>query len=142
MIDKDYKYVETDLEMKSVWQDGAKAVWDLKGSIDSTNYSKFVQAGLALLEKEKIHYLLLRMERLKYVSSAGLGALIELRRFLEKKGGNLWLFMLQTPVKRVLQITKMEVWELPLQVLDAGHPFALYLNPLVPAPDPSLPEKV
>jgi anti-sigma B factor antagonist len=62
-------------------------VMKLKGRMDSSNVSEFEQA-IASLQQQGRHNLVLDMEQMEYMSSAGLRAMVSALKASKHKGGN------------------------------------------------------
>lgn len=99
----------------------------LKGSLDTMTDPRFRQKMIEQMEGG-VKHLLLQMSGVKYLSSTGLGVIIDLKKRIETKGGSLMLFEPQLSVKRVLEIVKLEKWEVSLENIQAGHPFFDYIK--------------
>ncbi len=98
-----------------------------RGSIDSANAEEFGRRIHKLLEQETRH-LLLDMAGVGYISSVGLGKLIELMKMLHQRGSSFSIYDTQLPVKRVLQISKLDFIELSPATLPPEHPFSHYIQ--------------
>lgn len=77
----------------------------LRGRIDSDTYKILEQKAKAvLLPLTKL--IILDMEKVNYVSSAGLAIIFQIKKFIEEKGGSLIIASLQPQVKKVMEIVK------------------------------------
>ncbi|MCL6520151.1 MAG: STAS domain-containing protein [Armatimonadetes bacterium] len=95
--------METDLDIK-IRRAGNVPVIDLKGDVDSYTCIKLRNAIVDLIENGEFR-ILISMEGVQYIDSAGLGTLIGgLRRTGERNGG-MALIGANTQVKKVLSIT-------------------------------------
>jgi len=114
-------------------------VLKLKGNIDSMDHEVFREAVMTLFDRG-IKIFLLDATGIKYISSSGIGALFEMYKQAEARGGSLRIFNPQLGVRRVLEIVKGEFLELDLQKLTAESPFYAYLEPHLPKDEPSSPQ--
>ena len=76
-----------------------------KGRIDSETTPDFQKKIQAVVDK-KAKNVLLNMNAVNYVSSAGLGAIFNLMKKLKENGGELLLCNLQPQIKKVFEIIK------------------------------------
>lgn len=115
--------------MEIAYQKLSDGVWvaSPKESIDSTSAEEFGQKLHQLLEQQTRH-LLIDMGQVKYISSVGLGKLIELMKKSSAAGSSFALYDTQLPVKRVLEISKLDFIELKPSNLATDHPFNGYIQ--------------
>lgn len=99
----------------------------LKGSLDTMTDQDFRHQILDQIARG-IRHILIHMGGVKYLSSIGLGLIIDLKKRVESYGGTLFVFEPQLAVKRVLEIVKLESWELTLENADAQNPFLDYVR--------------
>lgn len=97
-----------------------------EGSIDSASEDEFRQKINDVLEKKALH-LLIDMVQVKYLSSMGLGAIISLMHKTKELGASLALYDTQVPVKRVLQIARLDFLEIDPQKIITSGPFDDYV---------------
>ena len=77
----------------------------LKGRVDSDTYRQLdVKVKPLLIPSTKV--IILDMEKVSYVSSAGLGVIFDMKNFIEKNNGSLVISSLQPHVKKVFEIVK------------------------------------
>ena len=77
----------------------------LKGRIDSDTYNNFDQkVGSILLPSTRL--IILDMEKVNYVSSAGLAVIFQIKKSIESSSGTLIISGLQPQVKKVMEIVK------------------------------------
>jgi anti-anti-sigma factor len=98
-----------------------------EGSIDYATASEFEKKTQEILNKNAKN-LLLDMAGVKYISSIGLSAIIQLMKRSKDKGATLALYDPQIPVKRVLEISKLDFLQLGMNNLEASSPFAEYIR--------------
>ncbi len=98
-----------------------------EGSIDSSNSEEF-RDKLDQILGNSAQFLLLDMTNVKYLSSMGLGAIISLMHKSKTNNANLFLYDTQTPVKRVLQIARLDFLEIKPDAVDASNPFSHYIS--------------
>ena len=78
----------------------------VKGRLDSATAPKLEAALAPLLDAPAITSLVLRLDGLQYVSSAGIRCLIRARKAMEARGGRVAIVNPQPAVRRVLEIVK------------------------------------
>lgn len=98
-----------------------------EGSIDYATASEFEKKTQEILNKNA-KSILLDMAGVKYISSIGLSAIIQLMKRSKDKGALLALYDPQIPVKRVLEISKLDFLQLGANNLEASSPFADYIR--------------
>lgn len=98
-----------------------------EGSIDYATAQEFEKKADDLLNKNAKH-LLLDMFGVKYISSVGLSAIIQLMKRSKEKGASLALYDPQLAVKRVLEISKLDFLRVGPDNLQASDPFADYIR--------------
>jgi len=77
----------------------------LRGRLDSDTYRVLEQKVKSiLLPTTKL--IILDMEKISYVSSAGLAVIFHIKKFIEAKDGSLIIASLQPQVKKVMDIVK------------------------------------
>ncbi|MCC5921939.1 MAG: STAS domain-containing protein [Cyclobacteriaceae bacterium] len=77
---------------------------DLLGEENGTAILEQVSAKLG----EEKFFLVVDIENMRYINSAGLGVLITLLTKIRNKGGDICLFKATDQVKKVLMITKLD----------------------------------
>lgn len=91
------------MKIRLVEKDNNRAVLELDGRVDSSNAPKvqqeFVKAAQGYRE------ITVDMEKLEYVSSAGLRALLTLYKNLQQKQGELIIVNVSDDVREVLELT-------------------------------------
>lgn len=91
------------MEIRVVEKGNGKAVMSLSGRVDSNNAPRVLQEfARAAAEYREIT---LDMEKLEYVSSAGLRALLTLYKSLQRKKGELVLSHVSDDVAEILELT-------------------------------------
>jgi anti-sigma B factor antagonist len=81
-----------------------RAVLAVVGDVDIATAPALHDAGLDVLRQE-IKVLTLDLERLTYLDSSGISALIEIRRNAEKRGVMLRIIAIPAQARRVLELT-------------------------------------
>jgi len=77
----------------------------LRGRLDSDTYKTLEQKlKPALVPATRL--IILDMEKVNYVSSAGLAIIFQVKKFIEQKKGSLIIASLQPQVKKVIDIVK------------------------------------
>lgn len=93
------------------------------GSIDSDT-SPLLDKEVERLLNEPIHTLVLDMDGVNFISSAGIGTLAKAKKLLNKQGGALAMINLQPQVKKVFEIIRL----LPsLNVFESANELDEYL---------------
>lgn len=77
----------------------------LRGRLDSDTYKVLEQKVRPILVPTT-KLIILDMEKISYVSSAGLAIIFQIKKFVEEKGGALIIASLQPQVKKVMDIVK------------------------------------
>ena len=77
----------------------------LKGRIDSDTY-KILEEEVKPILVPSTELIILDMENMNYVSSAGLAVIFEIKKIVEGNNGSLIIVSLQPQVKKVLEIVK------------------------------------
>ncbi len=77
----------------------------LRGRLDSDTYKALEQKIKPVLAPAT-KLVILDMEKINYVSSAGLAVIFQIKKFLEDKEGSLIIASLQPQVKKVMDIVK------------------------------------
>ena len=98
-----------------------------KGSLDYSSYKDFEEKVEDLFYK-KARHLLLDMAGVKYISSVGLSAIIQLIKHSREIGATLALYDSQLAVKRVLEISKLDILQIKPEDIDASNPFFEYIS--------------
>jgi anti-sigma B factor antagonist len=75
------------------------------GPIDSTTYVE-LQTKTNLLLKEGTLGIVADLAHVDYISSAGLGVLFTLKKWLKSKGGDLYFLNVQPKIKKLFEIVK------------------------------------
>jgi anti-anti-sigma factor len=78
----------------------------VQGRLDSATAPKLEAELAPLLDAPAITSLVLRLDGLQYVSSAGIRCLIRARKAMEARGGRVAIVNPQPAVRRVLEIVK------------------------------------
>jgi anti-sigma B factor antagonist len=98
-----------------------------RGSIESASSEEFGREIHKLLQGE-VRHLLLDMAEVRYISSMGLGTLIEIMKKSTARGSSFHVYDPQLPVKRVLEISKLDFVQLKPENLAPDQPFAQYIR--------------
>jgi anti-sigma B factor antagonist len=91
------------INIKSDDSFGAKV--SIEGSLDSDTYLEFEKKIEPLISGETKNAIL-DLEKLSYISSAGLGSVFKLSKALKGKGGQLLMTRLQPQIKKVFDVIK------------------------------------
>ena len=83
---------------------GKATIFTLSGRLD-TNSAPAIEEQIVDSIKQGNHYIILDCEKLEYISSAGVRALVHLYRRLDKLHGHLFLSGVRQSVENILQIT-------------------------------------
>jgi anti-anti-sigma factor len=78
-----------------------RAILHVEGSIDSSTFKQFEAAFEGLKD---VHYVVVDIPTLTYISSSGLSLLIKVKTDCAAKQGDLVLVRPQTPILNILQI--------------------------------------
>lgn len=84
---------------------GGRRVW-LRGRLDTETAPTLDQRLGPLLDTPAVTVLLLDLAGLEYIGSAGIRLLVQARKILEARGGELVVAHLQPTVRRVIEIVK------------------------------------
>jgi anti-sigma B factor antagonist len=85
--------------------DGITVVSTLPGFIDASNAMEFkAEIGTVLAGRSRVVF---DMSNVKFIDSAGCGALITTLRMLKGMGGNLKLYEVQKQVRSVFELVRM-----------------------------------
>ena len=123
---RDYT-LSSDLSIKGLRLGQNAWVVSPHGSIDSATSREFGDKIREFLD-EKPSHLLLDMAGVKYISSMGLGALLSLLKKFEKSGFLFALYDTSLPVRRVLEISKLDFLLIHAERVDKSHPFSEYID--------------
>ena len=100
-----------------------------KGAIDSTTSDDFKNRVQKFFDEAKSpSHFLLDMSGVKYLSSIGLGALIGFMKQSQEKNHAFGLYDTQSPVKRVLEISRLDLLMVQPAQLGPESPFADYIH--------------
>lgn len=83
--------------------EGQVAVIDLTGPLDSDSSSDFEQYANRILDGET-RYIILNMEKVDYISSAGIGLVLYLQKTIIRRGGYFVLFNLNGEISRLFSL--------------------------------------
>lgn len=88
--------------------DHEKTVWNIviEGEIDIYNSSQLKDRLTALLQEHESD-LYMHCEKLEYIDSTGLGALVSVLKKVKQYNGNIHLFHLKPNVAKVFSITEL-----------------------------------
>ena len=109
----------------------AQNTWVVRpqGSIDSSTSEEFRDRVQKLFDTaEPPSHFLLDMAGVKYISSVGLGALIGFLKTSRQKNLTFALYDTQLPVRRVLEISKMDFLLMDVETMEPLNPFADYIR--------------
>lgn len=120
-----------ELQVKTIELPNKACVILPDGSIDFTTAKEFDRLAEALIKKTP-PAVLLDMVEVKYLSSVGLSSIIQLMKKCKDKNIALALYDPQTPVQRVLEISRLTILELKLAQTEPTHPFYDYLHATEP----------
>src|SRR6185295_6190315 len=84
---------------------GSYVTIDVGGSLDANTYTQLKAAVDAVL-KLPVNLVIFNLEKLDYVSSAGVGVVLGAEKALKAKGGKALLVNLKPPIKKVFDIVK------------------------------------
>ncbi|MBF9018308.1 MULTISPECIES: STAS domain-containing protein [unclassified Oceanispirochaeta] len=79
---------------------------DIEGEMDLYNAYKLKELVGKMLEKGIAHYVV-NMEKVEYIDSSGIGALIYVSSALKKKNAKLVITGVHGSVKKVIELTKL-----------------------------------
>lgn len=96
----------------------------LKGRIDSDTY-KILEEEVKPILVPSTKLIILDMENVNYVSSAGLAVIFQIKKILEENKGSLIIASLQPQVKKVLKIVKALP---PENIFENAEELDKYLN--------------
>jgi anti-sigma B factor antagonist len=94
------------LDMKTM-PDERYPVVQLKGDVDLRT-SPDLRENLLQLIKQRPERLILDLAGVGYMDSSGVGTMVELKRRIERRGGELVLAGLQPRVRSLLEITRLD----------------------------------
>ncbi|MFH1305779.1 MAG: STAS domain-containing protein [Candidatus Omnitrophota bacterium] len=77
-----------------------------EGRLDSTTYPMFKEGVMPLLDKP-VKALIFDMDKLDYISSAGIGVIFQARKVVEAEGGVFIMTNLKPQIKKVFEIVKL-----------------------------------
>lgn len=100
----------------NVKKDGAIAVVDFTGELIASN-ADLLKTEIAKLLGEKTVYVLLMMNRISFMDSAGLGACMEINRLLSANGG---MLVCASPSKQVGNIFRFTKADRKITVIDSA----------------------
>ena len=115
--------------------EGQVAVIDITGPLDSTSSTEFEEYANRILEGET-RYLIFNMEKVDYISSAGIGLILYLQKTVIRLGGYLVLFQLNEEIRslfallgfeHIISITEtrieaMEIIDRQMEIRESGIP--------------------
>lgn len=87
-------------------EDGVKVML-VSGELDASNSSTLVEAFEPLL-KDGHRKLIIDLEKVTFIDSAGLSALVKLYKKTRSQSARLWLAGPRDPVRRVFQLTRLD----------------------------------
>jgi anti-sigma B factor antagonist len=93
------------LELK-VRKSGSVYIIDIEGEMDLYNAFKLKELVGKMLEK-RITLFVLNMEKVEYIDSSGIGALIYVSSALKKRSARLIITNVHGSVKKVIELTKL-----------------------------------
>lgn len=96
------------------------------GSIDSTTADGFTSHVRGLPSESSD--VLVDLFGVRYLSSAGLGALLSLMKTAKERGGRFAVYDPSLSVRRVLEISKLGFLDVKNQALEPGSPFAEHVR--------------
>jgi len=79
---------------------------ELKGSLDSDTYHE-LQEKLSEVIDDNTKAIILDMGRVDYISSAGIGVVMNTKKFLQQKNANFAMVNLQPQIKKVFDVMKI-----------------------------------
>lgn len=79
---------------------------ELKGSVDSDTYCK-LQEKLSEVIDDNTKAIILDMGRVDYISSAGIGVVMNTKKFLQQKNANFAMVNPQPQIKKVFDVMKI-----------------------------------
>lgn len=101
-----YKETDMPLDIRITKKDNYAYVVELDGSIDSDSYLEFGDE-LRDIVGEKTKAMLIDMKKVAYVSSIGIKALLDIKKYLEKKNASFAMINLQPQVKKIFEVLKL-----------------------------------
>lgn len=109
----------------------AQNTWVVKpeGAIDSSTSHDFKNHLEAMVNRSSTApHLLFDMSKVRYISSMGLGALLGVHKKSKQDGSFFALYDVTLPVKRVLEISKLDFLILRPDEMDPQNPFASFIR--------------
>ena len=79
---------------------------ELKGSLDSETYQE-LEDEIGEINDDKVRAIILDMEDLEYISSAGIRVVIATEKALKRKGATFAMINLQPQIKKVFDVMKI-----------------------------------
>ena len=86
---------------------GKAAVLRLKGRLDATSAKAFRAKVERLVEKDRVR-LVVHLAAVDFIDSSGLGALVADLRSVNRRGGDIKVAALQTAVRSVFELTRLD----------------------------------
>ncbi len=108
-------------------------IFDIDGDFDARSASKAKENIRATILEGNIN-IIINLENVSYIDSAGLGTLVSALKTAKENGGNVWLTGLSNQVKMVIELTRL------YHVFDIYENIDEALNDLA-NPEQSEPEK-
>lgn len=84
---------------------GDAVVLHVRGELDEETAATFRQRLDALIERERVRYLILDLRHLSFIDSSGLGALLGRLRLLQQRGGRMAVVRPAPHVRAVLELS-------------------------------------
>lgn len=96
--------------MEATKRDHGKAtIIDVSGEVDAFNASKLRDLLRSLVEQQKFQTII-NLQRVPYIDSTGIGALLAFLNEMKKNGGDIFLCELSPVVRKVFQITRLDTF--------------------------------
>lgn len=93
------------MELK-IRKSGSIYIIDVNGEMDLYNSYKLKELILKMMEKSIEHYII-NLEKVDYIDSSGIGALIYICSTIKKKNMKLRIANIHGSVKKVIELTKL-----------------------------------
>ena len=88
------------------FSDAAEKIDRVSGKLDTHTFSMFDRQVAPLLESPAVKTLVLDLEKLTYISSAGVRSVFKARKMLAARGGRVLVVNLQPQIRKVFDIVK------------------------------------
>lgn len=115
--------------------EGQVAVVDISGPLDSSSSTEFEEYANKILDGDT-RYLIFNMQKVEYISSAGIGLMLYLQKTVNRLGGYLVLFQINEEIRSLFfllgfehiltiaesRIEAMEIIDRQMEIRETGEP--------------------